>query len=97
MRFNFLKNTRITSYNVCYTKLLRFGYVILNGDFEMSEWGFFSMNELRSINVQGVFQVEYDVLWKPRPAKDVELIRRGRGVCFDPRDGGHWKWHTLQN
>lgn len=76
---------------------LAFGYAILNGDFQMAEWGFFSINELKSINVLDVFQVEYDVLWEPRPAKDVELIRRGGGVCFDPRDGGHWKWHTLQS
>jgi hypothetical protein len=76
---------------------LAFGFCILNGNFEMAEWGFFSMEELRTINIFGVFQVEYDVLWEPKSAKDVELIQRGRGVWADPRDGGYWQWHTLQS
>ena len=76
---------------------LAFGFVILNGDFEMAEWGFFSFEELKSINILDVFQVECDVFWKPKPTKDVELIRRGGGVYSDPRDGGHWTWHTLRS
>nr|WP_319393445.1 DUF2958 domain-containing protein [uncultured Desulfobacter sp.] len=68
---------------------LAFGYAILNGDFQMAEWGCFSINELKAINILGMFQVEYDVLWEPRPAKDVELIRQSGEVSFAPRDGGH--------
>ncbi len=61
---------------------LAFGYAILNGDFQMAEWGFFSINELKSINILGMFQVECDLLWESRPAKDFELIRRGGGSSF---------------
>tara|TARA_B100000614_G_C14473237_1_gene463408 strand:+ start:660 stop:989 length:330 start_codon:yes stop_codon:yes gene_type:complete len=55
-----------------------FGFAILNGDFEMAEWGYISFAELKEINVLGMFQVEYDVLWEPKPARDVELIQRAR-------------------
>ncbi len=35
-------------------KDLCFGYVILNGDLQNAEWGYFSMLELESISVLGV-------------------------------------------
>ena len=57
---------------------LAFGFAILNGDLEMSEWGYISLAELTAINILGVFQVEYDILWEPKPAKEVELIQRAR-------------------
>lgn len=57
---------------------LMLGFCILNGDLQMAEWGYVSYQELKSINVLDVFQVEYDVLWEPKPAKEVPLIRRAR-------------------
>nr|WP_321402044.1 DUF2958 domain-containing protein [uncultured Desulfobacter sp.] len=77
-----------------------FGFCILNGDLEMAEWGFVSLEELKDINVLGRYQVQFDVHWPPKPAGQVDLIRLGGGIIADPRDeenGGHWKWHTLQN
>ena len=57
-----------------------FGFVILNGDLEQSEWGYFSFAELKAIRV-GAIEVdcELDEFWEIRPAKDVELIRKARG------------------
>ena len=55
-----------------------FGFAVLNGDLEMAEWGYVTFRELKEINILGVFQVEYDVFWEPKPAKDVALIRRAR-------------------
>lgn len=77
-----------------------FGFCILNGDWEMAEWGYVSFQELKDINVFGLYQVQYDVYWPPTPAGQVELIQLGGGIISDPRDeenGGHWKWHTLQS
>ena len=77
-----------------------FGFCILNGDLEMAEWGYVSFQDLKDINVLGLYQVQYDVYWTPKPAGQVELIQRGGGIIADPRDekhGGHWKWNTLQS
>ena len=30
------------------------GYAILNNDFEMAEWGYFSLSELKSININNI-------------------------------------------
>lgn len=59
---------------------LMFGFCILNGDMEFSEWGYVNLSELKSINIHGMFQVEFDVSWVPKPASQVELIRLGNGV-----------------
>jgi hypothetical protein len=77
-----------------------FGFCILNGDLEIAEWGYVSFEDLKSIKIQGLLEVEYDCYWEPKPASEVELIRRAGGIITDPRDeanGGTWTWHTLQN
>ena len=51
-----------------------FGYVILNDDEENSEWGYFSLAELESINFLG-FQIDRDIHWKPIRAGDVSVLR----------------------
>ena len=63
-----------------------FGFCILNGDLAMAEWGYVSLEDLKSIKVNGMIEVEYDCYWKPKPASDVELIRRASGIIIDPRD-----------
>ena len=60
-----------------------FGFCILNGDLQNSEWGYTSFGELKSIKIQGYLEVEFDCYWKPRPAGDVELIRKGGGIVSD--------------
>jgi len=52
---------------------LFFGYAILNNDLQNSEWGYFSLNELRDINFQGI-EIDRDLHWKVRKAGEVEKI-----------------------
>jgi hypothetical protein len=56
-----------------------FGFVILNGDFQNAEWGYFSLQELQEVSL-GAFQVQIDTNWKVQPAKDIELIRLSGGI-----------------
>ncbi len=56
-----------------------FGYAILNDDFQNSEWGYVSFDELRSVRVRGI-EVDRDLHWKVRKASEVERIVRGGGV-----------------
>ena len=58
---------------------LFFGYAILNDDFQDSEWGYFSFDELRAISIQGV-EIDRDLDWKQRKASEVERIVQGGGV-----------------
>lgn len=52
---------------------LMFGFAILNNDFEMAEWGYISFQELLNIDING-FEIDRDLFWKQRPAKQVERI-----------------------
>lgn len=53
---------------------LFFGYAVLNNDLINSEWGYFTLSELKDINIYG-FEVECDTHWKPTPAGAIERIR----------------------
>ncbi len=57
------------------------GFVILNGDMQMSEWGYINFEEVRSIKVAKVFEVDCELenLWKIRPAIEVDLICEAQG------------------
>ncbi|MEL6497987.1 MAG: DUF2958 domain-containing protein [Planctomycetota bacterium] len=55
---------------------LCFGYAILNQDYQNSEWGYFSLDELDSINIRGI-QIDRDLHWKPTPAGSIDDIVRG--------------------
>ncbi len=50
-----------------------FGYAILNDDRQNAEWGYFSYNELKDINIQGI-QVDRDLYWEPKKAGEIEKI-----------------------
>ena len=56
-----------------------FGFVILNNDFELSEIGYFSLNELSDIKLHGCIEVQCDPFWKVRPANQVDKICYARG------------------
>ena len=56
-----------------------FGYAILNNDFQMAEWGYFSLTELKRIKVSGVFEIDRDLYWKPTEARHVDKICKGMG------------------
>ena len=53
---------------------LFFGYAVLNGDMQNSEWGYFTFSELKDINIHG-FQIDRDIDWKPRPAGEIKRIK----------------------
>lgn len=55
---------------------LFWGFVILNNDYQMAEWGYFSFNELRRISAQGWIQIDNDLHWDISPAIRVERIRK---------------------
>lgn len=55
---------------------LFFGYAILNDDLQNSEWGYFGLDELKAISIRG-FEIDRDLLWKPKPAGGIERIVRG--------------------
>lgn len=50
-----------------------FGYVILLGDHENAEWGYFTLSELSDIAV-AYTEVEHDLYWEVRPASQVHKI-----------------------
>ena len=55
-----------------------FGYVILNGDYQTAEWGYFTLRKLDQLNVKG-FEVDMDMYWQIRPAYMVDKICQGQG------------------
>lgn len=55
---------------------LFFGYTILNNDYENSEWGYTSLDELASINYRGI-EVDRDLYWTPRRTGDIDKYIRG--------------------
>jgi len=64
-----------------------FGFCILNGDLEMAEWGYIGFGELKSIKIQDIYEVAFDINWVPTPAGEVELIRKGGGIFLDTDSG----------
>ncbi len=55
---------------------LYFGYVVLNRDFQNSEWGYFSHDELTSLSHDGI-EIDRDLYWSPRKAGSIEDIVKG--------------------
>lgn len=60
---------------------LFWGFVILNGDMENSEWGLFSLKELQSLRVAGFLRVDCEIegVWVVRPAGEITNIRQAQG------------------
>jgi len=58
---------------------IMFGFAILNNDFQMAEWGNVSLNELKEVKIQGVFEVDCDKHWEIRKVSEVEKIVKGGG------------------
>jgi len=63
------------------------GFAILNSDYEMAEFGYFSFHELANIRVKGVFEIENDSFWQIRPACRIERICEAQGWTL-PEDQG---------
>ena len=52
---------------------LFFGFVILNNDIKMAEWGYFSLKELDEVKISFV-EVDRDLHFEPAKAKSVSRI-----------------------
>ena len=71
-----------------------FGFAILHGDLERAEWGHVSLYDLKSIKINGYLEIDCDLHWDPKPAREVELICRAQGW---PINKGECSWLTLPN
>jgi hypothetical protein len=60
---------------------LFFGFVILNNDDQMAEWGYISFSELKSLKANGWIEVdcELEEFWEPKRAIEVDRIRIAQG------------------
>jgi len=68
---------------ICETdgKDLIWGFCIINNDYEMAEWGYVSLSELRSIKIDGWLEVdcELEEFWQVKKAKEIDKIRNAQG------------------
>ena len=55
-----------------------FGFVILNGDLDSAEWGYFSLEELDQTKTK-FLEIDRDLYFTPKKAIEVELIRKAQG------------------
>ena len=55
-----------------------FGFVILNGDYEMAEWGSISFKELYELKFYFI-EVDFDLYWTPKKVKEINKIVEARG------------------
>jgi hypothetical protein len=55
-----------------------FGFVILNNDYEMAEWGYFSFEELCGLKVKFI-EVDRDLYFTPKKAVEIEKIKKAQG------------------
>ena len=60
---------------------LFFGFAILNGDYEMAEWGYVSFAELKSICIEGCLEVDCvrEEYWQIQKASEIEKICIAQG------------------
>ena len=58
-------------------KHLFWGYVILSGDFERTDWGYISFDELKRIKIPPGFEIDCDSCWQVKKAIQIEKIRLG--------------------
>ena len=52
-----------------------FGFAILNGDHQNSEWGYFSLLEMKALKIGGWLEVDRDLHWQATPAGQVPGIK----------------------
>jgi hypothetical protein len=55
-----------------------FGFAILNDDYEMAEWGYFSLQELCDLKVK-FLEIDRDLHWKQCRAVEIEKICKAEG------------------
>ena len=54
---------------------LFFGFAILNSDYDMAEWGYFSLRELDELKAK-FLEVDRDLYFSPCKASEVEKIKK---------------------
>ena len=54
------------------------GFAILKDDLQNAEWGYISFSELKSIRVDGLLEIDCELVefWKIRKASEIEKIRK---------------------
>lgn len=57
---------------------LFFGFAILNGDFEMAEWGYISFSELKDVSICRV-QIDCERNWKVRKSSKIGNMCKAQG------------------
>ena len=59
---------------------LFWGFAILNGDYQMAEWGYISFEEMRQIKTGPYgFEIDCEIDWQICKASEIEKIRKGNG------------------
>lgn len=58
---------------------LFWGFVILNQDYEMAEWGFISFDELKEIKIAPGIEIDCEINWQIKKACEIEKITRSQG------------------
>ncbi len=53
---------------------LFFGYSILNNDGDMAEWGYISLEELKSIKIPPGFEIDCEIYDPPKKASEIKVI-----------------------
>lgn len=53
---------------------LFWGFVILNNDYDMAEWGYISFKELRDIKMNGWLEIDCDLHWHAKKASEIDRI-----------------------
>ena len=64
------------------------GFVILNGDYEMAEFGYINFNELKSIRANGWQEVDCDQHWQIKTAGQVKEICIAQGWTLPDHSTG---------
>lgn len=59
---------------------LFWGFVVLNNDMQMAEWGYFTFSELQATRISGLeVDCELKQFWEIRPAHQVDKICQAQG------------------
>jgi len=67
-------------------KDLFFGYAILNNDYQMAEWGYFSFAELKALSFSGIeIDCEHEEYFPVRKASAIDPICKGSGWPIKPK------------
>jgi len=54
---------------------LFFGFAILNNDYDMAEWGYFSLKELCELKIE-FLEVDRDLYFRAKKAVEIKKIRK---------------------